>query len=204
MNIKSISSVLSICVCTGLLCPGTYAATIIDQTDGLASPDIVIDFGVDLYSSGTIIDDEFASSGVTFGPTYTYSNFSMALPPLNQGHIDNVNISSQPGNIYFSLDVTAAVFSWRTLSNTMTTFTAFNDGLFVETFTASTNTSFSGGRYYGFENILFDEIRLSIGDIETGFTLDNLEYISAVPVPAAAWLFGSGLLGLFGVARRNN
>ena len=27
-------------------------------------------------------------------------------------------------------------------------------------------------------------------------------YISAVPVPAAVWLFGSGLLGLIGVARR--
>lgn len=27
--------------------------------------------------------------------------------------------------------------------------------------------------------------------------------ISAVPVPVAMWLFGSGLLGLIGVARRN-
>jgi len=26
--------------------------------------------------------------------------------------------------------------------------------------------------------------------------------VSAVPVPAAMWLFGSGLLGLIGVARR--
>ena len=26
--------------------------------------------------------------------------------------------------------------------------------------------------------------------------------VSAVPVPAAAWLFGSGLIGLIGVARR--
>jgi hypothetical protein len=26
--------------------------------------------------------------------------------------------------------------------------------------------------------------------------------VAAVPVPAAAWLFGSGLLGLIGVARR--
>ncbi len=26
--------------------------------------------------------------------------------------------------------------------------------------------------------------------------------VSAVPVPAAVWLFGSGLLGLVGVARR--
>jgi len=28
--------------------------------------------------------------------------------------------------------------------------------------------------------------------------------ISSVPVPAAAWLFGSGLLGLVGIARRKN
>ena len=26
--------------------------------------------------------------------------------------------------------------------------------------------------------------------------------VSAVPIPAAAWLFGSAILGLFGIARR--
>lgn len=31
----------------------------------------------------------------------------------------------------------------------------------------------------------------------------NMEVISQVPVPAAAWLFGSGLIGLIGLARRN-
>jgi hypothetical protein len=30
---------------------------------------------------------------------------------------------------------------------------------------------------------------------------DNI-VVSAVPVPAAFWLFGSGLIGLIGVARR--
>ncbi|VAX13554.1 hypothetical protein MNBD_GAMMA24-1195, partial [hydrothermal vent metagenome] len=30
----------------------------------------------------------------------------------------------------------------------------------------------------------------------------DLSYVSAVPVPAAVWLFGSGLLGLVSVARR--
>jgi hypothetical protein len=29
-------------------------------------------------------------------------------------------------------------------------------------------------------------------------------YAPVVPVPAAVWLFGSGLLGLVGVARRKN
>ncbi|MDH3888894.1 MAG: VPLPA-CTERM sorting domain-containing protein [Gammaproteobacteria bacterium] len=38
----------------------------------------------------------------------------------------------------------------------------------------------------------------------SGIFYDNLEFaeVSAVPVPAAVWLFGSGLLGLVGVARR--
>jgi len=52
-----------------------------------------------------------------------------------------------------------------------------------------------------------------IGHIETGSPSGlggeevriHLEgTISAVPVPAAAWLFGTGLLGLFGVAKRRN
>ena len=36
--------------------------------------------------------------------------------------------------------------------------------------------------------------------------LDNMQYnaVSAVPVPAAVWLFGSGLIGLIGLARRKN
>jgi len=36
----------------------------------------------------------------------------------------------------------------------------------------------------------------------TGANLAMVTNVSAVPVPAAAWLFGSGLLGLIGVARR--
>jgi len=32
--------------------------------------------------------------------------------------------------------------------------------------------------------------------------IDNVRILTAVPVPAAIWLFGSGLLGLVGIARR--
>ena len=40
----------------------------------------------------------------------------------------------------------------------------------------------------------------------SGVFYDNLNFaeVSAVPVPAAVWLFGSGLLGLVGIARRRN
>ena len=35
-----------------------------------------------------------------------------------------------------------------------------------------------------------------------GFTTDMTMVVSQVPIPAGIWLFGSGLLGLFGVAKR--
>ena len=36
----------------------------------------------------------------------------------------------------------------------------------------------------------------------SGYPLSQVITPSAVPVPAAVWLFGSGLLGLIGVVRR--
>lgn len=33
--------------------------------------------------------------------------------------------------------------------------------------------------------------------------VDNVSVVSAVPVPAAIWLFGSGIIGLIGIAKRN-
>jgi len=49
------------------------------------------------------------------------------------------------------------------------------------------------------------QTRNSNFDPATGLQPSNLVMVTnvaAVPVPAAAWLFGSGLLGLIGVARR--
>ena len=54
-----------------------------------------------------------------------------------------------------------------------------------------------------------DTLSFGFGAVSTqnrgsGIFYDNLEFaqVTTVPVPAAVWLFGSGLLGLVGVARR--
>jgi len=47
-----------------------------------------------------------------------------------------------------------------------------------------------------------DKIRLGIGSASAVPSFVGAYNITAVPVPAAVWLFGSGLLGLVGVARR--
>jgi hypothetical protein len=38
----------------------------------------------------------------------------------------------------------------------------------------------------------------------TSGTVSYVGQVSAVPVPAAVWLFGSGLVGLVSIARRRN
>ena len=55
----------------------------------------------------------------------------------------------------------------------------------------------AGGTRGGFGDA-FNTLSMSFSD-DTGIAPSD---ISAVPVPAAVWLFGSGLLGLVGVARR--
>ncbi|WP_148290756.1 VPLPA-CTERM sorting domain-containing protein [Sulfuricella denitrificans] len=42
----------------------------------------------------------------------------------------------------------------------------------------------------------------AIGPYSLNITMNNSAFVSAVPVPAAAWLLGSGLIGLVGIARR--
>ena len=52
-----------------------------------------------------------------------------------------------------------------------------------------------------FDGVSLDLLRIDLTN-ETSTSFDNIALTSAVPVPAAVWLFSSGLLGLVGMARR--
>ena len=66
---------------------------------------------------------------------------------------------------------------------------------------------FVGDAFFGIDSDTpFDRVDISFFPPEGGFlgsfSMDNIYTKTAViPVPAAAWLFGSGLLGLIGIAR---
>lgn len=76
---------------------------------------------------------------------------------------------------------------------------------------ASFNFPHGGGSpvsdFFGFnitDGLMADHVVFSIS-ASSGFEtigMDNIAFVSAVPVPAAVWLFGSGLLGLIGISRR--
>ena len=73
-------------------------------------------------------------------------------------------------------------------------------------------------QYLGIALVDFSDFGLAFGDalpgdielqmiqnsstVPVAFSLGGVFYTTPVPVPAAVWLFGSGLLGLVGVARR--
>ena len=55
--------------------------------------------------------------------------------------------------------------------------------------------------------LVFNPFALGVGGFGSEASFDTLQLelvsaVSTVPVPAAAWLFGTGLLGLLGFARR--
>ncbi|MBI5461430.1 MAG: hypothetical protein HY941_04505 [Gammaproteobacteria bacterium] len=71
---------------------------------------------------------------------------------------------------------------------------------------ASAYSNFGSSGYWGG----ISEVHLADGTILSGYSLSsasgfdwaNAYPTSAVPIPATAWLFGSGLLGLIGIAQR--
>jgi hypothetical protein len=65
------------------------------------------------------------------------------------------------------------------------------------------SNSYNGG-FWGFiSDTAFTSVKLigGGGSNQQNYQLDNMVY-APVPVPAAVWLFASGLLGLIGIARR--
>ena len=107
-----------------------------------------------------------------------------------------------------------------TITSTSGSLFDFESGIFTSLYSSQdlTVTAFLNGAPVGSvsttldeastENIIFGFFGVDAVQFVTSTTnqlvLDNLKVssVSTVPVPAAVWLFGSGLLGLVGIARR--
>lgn len=65
-------------------------------------------------------------------------------------------------------------------------------------------TDLGGGNFDYYSTDVDGDGKRGLGMIDGAFPgfNANFDFTTAVPVPAAVWLFGSGLLGLVGVARR--
>ena len=109
--------------------------------------------------------------------------------------------SGSPFSITFSEDQSAAAFAMVTDIGGTSTFTALLDGAVVESF--STATAFNdSNNFYGFSDIVFDEINVSVVSSDNAMILDNLQTqasaTAAVPFefsPTLGLLLAGGLWG---------
>lgn len=198
MTIKTVL----ISIAAGIAGISAANATPIDSaTSGIENPTQTIDFSeIAGLTQGEAITDQYEGLGVTFSPNlYFRTQFSgrdnQETPALSTfGDGDLITEFS----ILFDSAVSAASFVLSVNFGTAT-FTALNDGVVVSTF-MSANSS-NPPLFYGFEGIIFDEIRIAVGG--NGFAIiDNIAFNSEVPLPAALPLFLAGIAGLGFAGRR--
>lgn len=114
----------------------------------------------------------------------------LGVPSVNaDGTVDMTgwNVFWNGGDINMGTGAAATV---ACVSGTMTC----ADG---EAFILDYNAIVPSGNFYGLGYALHLE-----GCVSPNLALTNCDSVPSIPVPAAVWLFGSGLLGLIGIARR--
>ena len=127
-----------------------------------------------------------AHDGVTFGPG-TYN-----IPTIEGGTYTNITVGAGQvgGHILFDWGATKDI-------DVVNVWDVTNGTSYV-------SSDFFGGSTTNGAGSCQDGIR-GCGMIDGAFPGFNANFdfqVAAIPVPAAVWLFGSGLLGLVGVARR--
>ena len=170
---------------------------------------------------GSQVNSGDTLNGITF-------DYSIGSPPLDMMVANDYLTTS--GSNYLGLNDTgnenffyagdSFTMTFDTTQNSVGLYLVSSDVLFTNDFSISTSAGSvfnsdvnyfdvgdGGLAYYvgltsdiGFTSAILQFDALAEGTFL--YSVDDITYASAVPVPAAVWLFGSGLIGLTGMARR--
>ena len=151
------------------------------------------------YSGG---DAEYL--GAITGFSGTVGSFSLIEPNYGSLPVEASTIVVGNNDPYDSVVFISSLFGAGNLGG-IAPIEGFFLGLADQTGTALDNTALPTNLPNdGFDSFIGSSgFILSFSDTtEIQATVDSISAVSTVPVPAAVWLFGSGLIGLIGVARR--
>jgi hypothetical protein len=183
------------------------AAPILGQ--GLPTDNVNLAGGtvIDFESTGVVNVPSLSISGVTFtGNTNIEVDSDFAGNYNTRGTFHMTNHGSGPDSFRFDFDapVDAFAFLWGAADYDWT-LSAFNGNTLLETLILNPTRGSNLGDYFGIAHAGMTHATLTGNFIDYVF-IDNFTVksadVSAVPVPAAVWLFGSGLMGLMGFNRK--
>ena len=120
------------------------------------------------------------------------------------------NIAYYAGNNAFGLSASNSTVSGSLSASGYIGSNSWSSGFGGSLLFSNEQTGFGGTQTMTFFS--FDAVDPAFNpSVKTSFTngqwkvdtaLGKVSYVSAVPVPAAVWLLGSGLVGLIGISRR--
>ncbi len=172
---------------------------------------------VDLFESGdasasgttSVVDpavslsilDGITQSSTASGTASDGFSWTDALTDLD---ITVDNFSGQALTFNFDYDIIASTFASGDEASANATVDMLDDLGFVNILAIADASAMSGSGSADASQLGIIQFTLLDGDVNsiTGFVDSYGEAASVVPVPAAVWLFGSGLLGLVVIARR--
>lgn len=167
-------------------------ATFINNSSGLLSPQQTIDFESVPLTFNQAVSTEFQSFGVTFSSAFGNPDPS-AYPHISGNRIGNFQANG-PGAagalvLDFSSVLSSVAFAMVTAPGT-STIRAFLNGTLVESFNAATS-AFDPNNFYGFKDILFNRVTMSVASFDNALLIDNLQTAAAGTVPepgsSASW-----------------
>ena len=155
------------------------------------------------------LDPEVVIAAGGMSASFSESAFSTVVTLINDPSSGepNVIVPNPSTFLTFNYEFTEAAGDQDEFSAYL--FDSDNGPIFglLETFTVSSSSS--GVASFDLEpwqglvlGLQFELIDLSLGSTDSTATISNLALTQVVPIPPAVWLFGSGLLGLIGIARR--
>lgn len=205
MTIKNNNLLASLAVAIGLSTLSVYSAAATMTFDAraafLAAGNSPSSTGIDIVQVG--------GSGLV--PSASYSSLIPAGWAISGEENFDISITT-PSLVYgFGMDVHEPIefiktldgCNWATCEQSTFTVKLFNGAILIDEVTfepADDQLAFFGVTSDTYFNRL--EIRETIGSADNEIFGNFVTTASPVPLPAAAWLFGSALLGLVTVARR--
>lgn len=154
-----------------------------------------------LSTTGPVVGGDNNYIGPTLPGSLALSNFD-DTPIVWARSAGAGNVAADPVDVVFSFDDPTMVFGawYLDLNNAGLTDITLSDGTVVDPPVSNAIGFFGFVSDTAFSSVIF---RTSVAN--DGFGVDNVTYssnLAPVPLPAAIWIFGSGLIGLIAIARR--